>query len=199
MAARRDFKRPFGKKEKRRVFIVASEGRLSENGYFSQFNNVSWSIFVKVRTVKKNNKSAPHQVLKYMKKYLSENHLESNDKAWIVIDTDHWNEDEIQKIHEWAQSHENYGIAVSNPNFEYWLLLHFEEGNKMKNTTECSRRLKKHWPEYNKEIDPEKFKKEVVCKAVQRAKLRDTPRCSDWPRTIGKTTVYRLVEQILNS
>jgi len=38
----------------------------------------------------------------------------------------------------------------------------------------------------------------VVDKAIKRAKRRDNPPCEDWPRNPGGTTVYRLVERILN-
>jgi len=34
--------------------------------------------------------------------------------------------------------------------------------------------------------------------AIARARRKDTPSCTDWPRCIG-TTVYRLVEKLLES
>ena len=35
--------------------------------------------------------------------------------------------------------------------------------------------------------------------AIRRAKKRDYPPCSDWPRSPGQTTVYRLIENILQA
>lgn len=86
---------------------------------------------------------------------------------------------------------------MSNPNFEYWLLLHFEEGNKITHSSDCLARLKKYFPGYNKGIDTRKINLDMIKEAIRRAKNRDNPPCADWPRTIGWTSVYRLVERLL--
>jgi hypothetical protein len=59
-------------------------------------------------------------------------------------------DDKLQKLFEWSQRKENYGFALSNPNFEYWLLLHFEEGSKIAHGADCLERLKKYLLGYNK-------------------------------------------------
>jgi hypothetical protein len=61
------------------------------------------------------------------------------------------------------------------------------------------KRLKKHLPDYNKGIDFKKITKEHIHQAIQRAKVRDKPLCSDWARDLGGTTVYKLVENILHA
>jgi hypothetical protein len=98
-----------------------------------------------------------------------------------------------------TQKHHNYGFALSNPKFEYWLLLHFEDGKKVRSSRACIERLKRHVPNYDKGIEPHKYSEEAIKKAIARAEARDTPRCNDWPRKMGCTTVYRLVQGILDS
>jgi len=134
-----------------------------------------------------------------MKNYLNKEGLKKTDEAWIVIDMDEWSSEQITQIYEWSKSKENYGLAVSNPMFEFWLLLHFEDGTKIASAKECLERLKRHLPEYRKGIDIRKFTSEIIHNAVRRAKQRDNPMCVDWPRAIGGTTVYRLVEKLIIS
>jgi hypothetical protein len=84
---------------------------------------------------------------------------------------------------------------LSNPKFEYWLLLHFEDGNGVGTSRECTDRLIAHLPNYQKgSVDTRKLLAGVN-DAVERAKRRDNPKCVDWPKMTG-TTVYRLVEKI---
>lgn len=87
---------------------------------------------------------------------------------------------------------------LSNPKFEYWILLHFEEGTNISSSRECSDRLKRWLPDYDKGIKPRGFTIQMISSAVRRAKIRDNPPCPDWPRTGSGTTVYRLVEKLLD-
>ena len=50
----------------------------------------------------------------------------------------------------------------------------------------------------DKGINVRKISDDGITEAIKRAKKRDTPACRDWPRNTG-TTVYRLVENILES
>lgn len=117
-------------------------------------------------------------------------------EAWLVVDKDQWTDEQLTELFNWSRKQDNYGFALSNPKFEYWLLLHFEDGNGITCSRDCSERLRRFYPEYNKGIDPRKITMGMVMDAIRRAKQRDNPRCLDWPRIIGGTTVYRLVENI---
>ncbi|MCL5037931.1 MAG: RloB family protein [Chloroflexi bacterium] len=137
----------------------------------------------------------PKQVLTKMKQYLKNSKLRKDYEAWLISDKDNWDESELAKLYQWSQTKENYGFALSNPSFEYWLLLHFEDGKKICNQQKCKERLKRYLPGYDKKIDPHKFNGKFH-EAVRRAKEKDKPRCKDWPRSTG-TTVYRIVEKFL--
>lgn len=94
---------------------------------------------------------------------------------------------------------ENYGFALSNPKFEYWLLLHFEDGTGITSSRDCTDRLKRWIPDYDKWIDTRKITQARIDDAIRRAKKRNHAPNEDWPRSIGQTTVYRLIENILEA
>ena len=123
---RRHFRRVPGRRSYRSLFVLAVEGTRTEPQYFSIFN-VKRSVHVKVLT--QPGGTDPFHVLKRMERYLSQERLKASDQAWLVVDKDHWTDEQLTKLHSWAQKHQSYGFVLSNPNFEYWLLLHFEEGN----------------------------------------------------------------------
>ncbi len=68
--------------------------------------------------------SAPHYLLQRMKRYIKQNSLLKSDEAWIVMDKDEWTDQQLQELMAWSRIDARYGLALSNPNFKYWLLLH---------------------------------------------------------------------------
>lgn len=116
-----------------------------------------------------------------------------------MVDKDQWKNGQLNQLKQWAQESENFGFAVSNPKFEYWLLLHFEDGNGIAFPQDCTNRLKKFMRGYDKGLNSRKLTRERVEEAVRRARLRDNPPCADWPQAMGGSTVYRLVDNILQS
>jgi hypothetical protein len=132
-----------------------------------------------------------------MTDYLLREGLKASDEAWLVVDKDNWSDQQLNQLSDWTTEASNRSLAVSNPKFEYWLLLHFEEGTKIGSKRECTDRLKTYLPDYDKSIDRSKFSFNMIRLAVERAKRRDNPPCALWPITLGGTTVYRLVESVL--
>ena len=193
---RRRFVRPLGERRYRKMFVLATEGSKTESQYFSIFNDANLTVHIKF--LKGGDRSAPTQVLKRMRGYLEEINLGSPDEAWLVVDKDQWTDEQLLQLHEWAEEAGNYGFALSNPKFEFWLLLHFEDGRGVSNSQACSQRLKLYMPNYNKDISRKNISRTMIEKAVNRAKELDTPACSHWPLSSG-TTVYRLVENILRT
>ena len=79
-----------------------------------------------------------------MQRYLNDEEIKKTDEAWLVVDKDQWSSAQLLMLHQWAQSAANYGMALSNPKFEYWLLLHFEDGSGVGTSSQCSERLRRH-------------------------------------------------------
>ena len=192
---RRKFQRPLGKRRYRKLFVIAVEGVKTEPQYFAIFNDQQ--SVIRVNCLKGSHDSSPPQVLKRMEDYLKKEELKSSDEAWLVVDKDQWTNEQLTQLHAWAQIRANYSFALSNPKFEYWLLLHFEDGAGIASSRECSNRLKRYLPGYDKSIDARKITRQGIEDAIHRARQRDNPPCVDWPHAFGGTTVYRLVANIL--
>ena len=194
---RRRFRRRLGERRYRKVFVIAVEGAKTEPQYFALFNDQHSAV--QVRCLKAKHDNSPPRVLKRMRDHLRRQELKPTDEAWLVVDRDQWTDEQLAQLHGWAQERESHGFALSNPKFEYWLLLHFEAGNDIASSQDCTNRLKRYLPNYNKEIHARMFTRERIRDAIRRARQRDNPRCRDWPRMLGGTTVYKLVQNILRN
>ncbi len=170
------------------------EGQKTEPQYFAYFNNQN--SVIRINCLRGGNDSSPNHVLKRMKDFLRIEGIKRTDEAWLIVDKDQWTDNQLYQLHEWAQKAENYNFALSNPKFELWLLLHFEDGDGVTSSQSCTQRLKRHLPDYDKGFDIRKITNVKINDAIKRAKQKDNPPCKDWPRAIG-TTVYKLVENIL--
>ena len=194
---RRRFQRPLGERRYKTLFLIAAEGLKTEPTYFSMF--CSEASVVRVHCLKGAHASSPPQVLKRMKDHLRQQGLKSADQAWLVVDKDQWTDQQLMQLYQWSISHQNYGLAVSNPKFEYWLLLHFEDGAGVNSARDCTERLRRWLLQNGKAVDTRKITRDQIEDAIGRAKQRDRPPCVDWPRSEGQTTVYRLVQSILDA
>lgn len=192
---RRRFDRPLGQRRYRKLFVIATEGAKTEPQYFRIL--AGQLALVEVHCLKRTSGSDPSKVLKSMDAHLGSAGIRPGDEAWLVVDRDHWTDAQLDALHTWTTQAANRGLAVSNPKFEYWLLLHFEEGKGVATPAECDRQLRKHLPRYDKLLSDGDVMSGSVADAVERARKRDTPPCADWPRSAAATTVYRLVERIL--
>jgi len=190
---RRRFNRTTDTKSYRKLYVLATEGFKTEPLYFSMFNGKN--SITKVHCLKDKNASDPKSVLKRMNRYIKTDGLKASDEAWLVVDKDSWAEQQLRELKTWSENKANYGFALSNPKFEYWLLLHFEDGRVL-TCRACSERLKKYLPNYDKGFDISKISAEMIIKAIKRAKLLDSNQELTWSNKIG-STVYKLVESIL--
>lgn len=192
---RRNLSRPEPTRRIKKIFIIVPEGEKTEQIYFDQFNNQSTIIKIICRKPKH---SAPKYLLKEIIKVVKEDKLRSGDEAWIVLDKDKWNENDINDLHEKGKGKVKYELAVSNPCFEYWLLLHFENGKGITDSNNCVKCLRKYIKEYKKNDYSTDILIDKIPKAIERAKAKDIP-SSPWPCKTKGTTVYKLVESIIRS
>lgn len=194
---RRSFRRVSETRNYRPVFIIATEGRETEPAYFRMGIFGSRERPVRVKVLGRRRNSSPQAVLGQMRRHLSSYQKKDGDEAWLVVDKDQWGVQDLKVLHVWSQSAPYKNLAVSNPQFEYWLLLHFKDGNGINGKAACLSRLKRYMPNYSKSNLPiSKFTVTRVQSAIKRAKSQDNPPCTKWPVGTG-TTVYRMVEKIL--
>lgn len=177
------------------------------------------------------NSSNPSNVLKKMIEHIETKDEEFNlsdhkdeDEFWLVLDVDK-NTDKTpnrtgkSRYLQWMEvlsqcKDYGYGCAISNPFFELWLLLHFDDvceedynyavtdAHSYESTNHFKDRLEKvNVPligRHRKNIgdnEIKKYNKENIIEAMKRAKELDIPPCDDYPQTLG-TTVYKLIESI---
>jgi RloB-like protein len=96
-----------------------------------------------------------------------------------------------------------FHCALSNPCFEYWLFLHFENSARMyANCTAVLHHLRDHIPDYDKGLHCFDQLEDTILDAIQRARHNFTTRCDavgdDVIDCNPSTQVYLLMERLLS-
>ncbi len=128
--------------EKYFIYIF-TEDRCSGNEYFKHFTNPD------NKTIKpqKAKASSPKYILNAIKNKKKE--FEKNDSVYVVVDKDSWEADQLDELLKYCINN-NYFFCMSKPCFEYWLLLHFEKGERINTADQCMHKLLQYIPNYHK-------------------------------------------------
>lgn len=195
--ARSRYERPRPRRERRRLYVVATEGSKTEAIYFDQFNNDRFRKNVRVEILAKIGASSPEAALKRLQRYERENNLEPGDELWVVVDVDNWGPEALDRLCVECRR-AGYQVAVSNPCFELWLVLHQEKPPKPLTTQSCHRALERLLGRYEKaNYDVTKLMSYVDA-AIRHASQLDQEEDPDtlWPHSTG-THVYKLVQKLV--
>ena len=179
-----------------KLFIVATEGKETEKQYFRMFNSTRIKVEILATTV--DGKSSPEYVLERLDKCKKQYDLNEDDMLWLVSDVDRWGDKKLSAVCSQARQR-GYNLAISNPCFEVWLTLHFEDINTEDRTCDNFKaRLRIILGSYNgSNLDISAYEPKTK-DAVNRAKNLHPSSQHNWPPTLG-THVYRLVEILLKS
>lgn len=124
--------------EPRKAFVISCEGKNTEPEYFYTIKNKLSDyidVLIQIEIVEKNSGNEPYNVLSDLlehtnKKQQDDSYDVTNDEFWIVIDRE---KNDIRKQHiiDILDSCEdnNIDIALTNPAFEFWLLLHIVDNS----------------------------------------------------------------------
>ena len=192
------FSRSSGSRFYKRLFLVGVEGTRTERDYFSMFS----SRYVHVIPVPSRGGNNPVKVLATLKAEIPHCQLREGDYLWLVVDRDEWPESEIEACRRWAvdpgeSPSQIKGFSLSNPKFEFWLLLHFEDGMRHTTAKACYEALCEYLTDYSKSLNRGDFNRTKIDLACARAKaLLGTADPAAWPRSPGQTTVFTLCEAI---
>ena len=213
---KRKFKRPENKRSAK-LIVIATEGRKTERIYFEGLAGSFDSTKVHVEVIEKlDDNSSPDRVLEQLNSFSDEYNLDENDELWMVIDRDYqsWGIKMIKAVAQICHQKKGYYLAVSNPAFELWLLLHLidcsqltpqEKADLFKNA-----KVKRRGKSYSKQMisdilggfNEAKYDSSIfipnVQEAIKNAITLDTNPRTRWPNYLG-TRVYKLVQNIIAS
>jgi hypothetical protein len=176
--------------------LIVSEGRRTEPHYFH-------ALQVKHRTVLVIEHAGPQPIklveraVERMREAEQEARAHGDfvryDEVWCVFDTDE--HPQLREAYQLARRH-GVQLAVSNPCFELWALLHFGLESAPLERQAARRRLRKHLPDYDKILPFERLDPHYET-AVARAQELDL-RCEErnCPGDNPSTGVYMLTERI---
>jgi hypothetical protein len=187
-----------------RLFIVASDDTYAPKQYFDIFSLPR--IKVLVIPTEDGTSAAPH-VLARLNAYVEENGIGEGDEQWLLLDTDHYIEGShagtfIQALTEARQK--NIRIALSNPCFDFWLLLHHltdrTEIATISNASSVTAKLREILGQFNKtRLQSEHFTLAKVPMACSLARQIDET-TGGGDRPLGPTSrVYQLWESLVSA
>lgn len=212
---KRDFKRPENKRSAK-LIVIATEGRKTERIYFEALAENFDSTKVHVEVIEKlDDNSSPDVVLEQLNSFADEFNLDENDELWMVIDRDYqsWEIEMIKSVAQICHQKRGYYLAVSNPAFELWLLLHlvdcsaltqqekedlFKNAKVTRNKTYSKKMLSDLLGGFNEaKYDADSFVPKVE-EAIKNAIALDVNPRTRWPNYLA-TRVYKLVQNIISS
>ena len=200
-----------------RLIVIASEGKDTERIYFKalakEYTNPRVHVHILERGVDERNNSSPEHVLKQLNDYKSQYELEADDELWLVVDKDRWTEAMLSRVATECSQEVAMHMALSNPCFELWLLLHLEDAasltleeqmlwmenrRKSKNADPYLKvRLRQKMGSYHESAYDAQMLIANVETAIEQARALDKNPADRWPQTLG-TRVYLLAESIMN-
>ncbi|SFR21145.1 RloB-like protein [Lentzea waywayandensis] len=157
--------------------LVVSGGQRTEPDYFSGLRRLR-----RARVEVKHKVDSPQNLVRYAKKIFNN---EEYDAVWCVVDVDQFDVDAAKKL----ARQKSVELAVSEPCFELWLLLHFTDHRAyIADGKAACALLTRRVPGYDKKLDFARFDAAVET-AIKRAK--------ELPPGNPSTDVWRLVEVLL--
>lgn len=182
------------------IIYIVCEGKETEMLYFRHFR--SRNCLVDIVPVPSKHKAAEH-LTKHAKSLIPRNAYfpQDGDRIWCVFDCDDNTDSQLRAAISSAEK-QDLKIAYSNPAFEYWFLIHFENRNgHLKDAAAVIDILKnkRYLPNYEKNADVYDALAEKQRIAVAHAKDRIAQLTRNRIEAICRnsnpaTTVYELVE-----
>ena len=200
-----------------RLIVIASEGKDTERIYFKalakEYTNPRVHVHILERGEDEQNNSSPEHVLKQLNDYKEQYDLEADDELWLVVDKDRWTDAMLSHVATECTQEIFMHMALSNPCFELWLLLHLvdvtslspeEQQQWLENRRNSRRtdpylkmRLRQEMGSYHEAAYDVQMLIVHVEEAIERAKALDKNPADRWPQTLG-TRVYLLAESVMN-
>lgn len=187
--------RKVGSRAYRNVCWISAEGQ-TEKDYFSMDAFRQAELTVKFPQNIHPDRRNPTQALNRFKKETKSGHFRRDDEAWIVVDIDEWGESEFAELLKWEASDGRHHLAVSNPKFELFLVMHFDRANGCTTPAKVDESLRRFMPKYDKRLARAQFAEAQVRTAIANAESKRAS-CKDPLPMPGMTDAYKLAKHLL--
>ncbi len=180
--------------------LVVTEGEITEPDYIEGFTHACRNLRVTVKVADEH--GVPITLVRTAKRYKEDaeqaatSEKDDNlayDSVWCVFDIDDHPKVSEAKV---TARDNNIELAVSNPCFELWLLLHFRENPGMQHRDKIEQLLKKHVPGYKKSVDYGAYAAGYAQAVIRAERLDTSAKGASEPNRNPTTGVYLLTELI---
>ncbi|MFN2453274.1 MAG: RloB family protein [Pyrinomonadaceae bacterium] len=205
MPGGRSFRRPPPSRSVGRKLIIVCEGKKTERGYFEEIRKSRRLPTLRVYVVHPDATdplSIVRAAIEYRQARKDERAWAKEDTAWAVFDGDEHREANPDRWNDAIQiaRSKDIHLAVSNPCFELWYLLHYRSHTADITRQKAFHLLKSHISDYEKAktLWPsplESLTDEAIQRARQLASRAETDELQLF--TNPYTSVYELVESLL--
>lgn len=196
----RKFKRLERRKARRKPkvrFVLVCEGHNTEPRYFKALEQHHKNVLIEIEAIGGVGvpKTIARRAIEELSNINKEDPLEENDQVWAVFDRD-----EHPYYEEATNQFESHGVKVarSDPCFELWIILHFEEYDKACTRQDLQKRLKTLCG--GKDCKDRSFDFSTILDnfetALKRAKRQEEKRINEGGLTPPYTTVHKLVSAL---
>jgi hypothetical protein len=199
----RGLRRTAARLKPRRRLLILCEGEVTEPNYFLSMRREVRNLLVEIEVIPKcgvpktvveegadRKKKAQRAARRAGDSFLS------YDEVWCVFDVD----DHPRLNDALQQARDNkLQLAVSNPNFELWILLHFQDQFAHEPRAQIARSLRRHLPEYVKNVPYDAIRPFYQLAVARAQRLEEMHQRNDTVGGNPSTGVYRLTEGIFRS
>ena len=158
LAPARARRRPYSPRQRKKRFLLYCEGEVTERDYFRDFARFLRSPLIEVKVASEWRKD-PKRLVELAKEArgtadrdakLARDDSLRYDEVWCVFDCDE--HARLKPAIDQATTLE-LGLAVSNPCFDLWLLLHFQDQHAAITSKKAGAAVRVHVPRYVKHMD----------------------------------------------
>lgn len=186
------------RKPKRKVIIVC-EGEKTEINYFNGLKTRDSGVEI----IPVHGGTHPKHIVKYAEERMNSKwsiDFDEGDGIWCAFDVDENSNSDIKNAYEHAKT-KNIQIALSNPCFELWFLLHHKQIFSPISRHDTIRELKTFIKDYEKNEKINHLLKDKLSNAISRAKKLNDTHQKKRTELISRdsnpsTQVFKLVEFI---
>ncbi len=198
--ARRVARRPATRSPAIRI-VVATEGELTEPEYIKAFSRIhgNKSVQVVLAPVGGDPRAVVERAIRELEKS-KRDRLAANDSIWAMFDRD--NHPRFDEARDLARN-KGIQLAISNPCFELWGILHYQEQDAHLESRECQRQFGRLCPGYNagtgKVFDDHEAIQQRHSDAVKRATLLARRREEEGKPGGNPSTTVHLLTKLIRS